>query len=110
MKRKFYGHRITKRKRAAVDVLYGTGENMTQRHGKILLIAPEKPRICSDCGKPSECRPYGKNGADICYDCAMKDPETTDAQFKAVLDQVDSVCNIPGVIHHITTPNDPANG
>lgn len=80
---------------------------MTQRHGKTLLIAPEEPRKCSVCGNFEECRPYGKNGADICYPCAMKDPETTNAQFQKILDQVDSVVNVPGVIKHVATPNDP---
>ena len=35
--------------------------------------AEAKPQVCSDCGKVEELRPYGINGADVCFDCAMKD-------------------------------------
>ena len=42
---------------------------------------------CEYCGKIDELRPYGKNGAKICFDCAMK-PEnvkTAEAAFKKIL-------------------------
>lgn len=28
---------------------------------------------CEDCGQLAELRPYGKNGANVCFDCGMKD-------------------------------------
>lgn len=34
-------------------------------------IAEEPPQVCEMCGKVEECRPYGPNGEQICYDCAM---------------------------------------
>jgi len=37
---------------------------------------------CEVCGKIDELRPYGKNGANVCFDCAMKDEATTGAMFK----------------------------
>ena len=53
--------------------------------------------VCSECKRPNgkrgqECRPYGKGGAWICYDCAMKPtnrPET-DRQFSRQLDAATS--------------------
>lgn len=40
-------------------------------------IAAEKDQFCEMCGKIDECRPYGPNGEQICFDCGMKDEETT---------------------------------
>jgi len=36
------------------------------------VIAAEKPQRCSDCGRVVETRPYGKDGAEVCYRCGMK--------------------------------------
>ena len=41
------------------------------------FIAAEPDQMCEACGKVSECRPYGPNGEQICFDCAMLDEETT---------------------------------
>ena len=41
------------------------------------FIAEEKPQRCEMCGVIEECRPYGPNNEEICFDCAMKDEETT---------------------------------
>lgn len=35
------------------------------------FIAPEKDQVCEMCGTVDECRPYGFNGEQICFDCAM---------------------------------------
>jgi hypothetical protein len=55
---------------------------------KIVILGEESPDAkCDYCGKIDELRPYGKNGAKICYDCGMK-PENkaqTEAAFLAVL-------------------------
>ena len=40
---------------------------------------------CSDCGNIDELRPYGKNGAFVCFDCAMKDEEEAKRQFGKIL-------------------------
>lgn len=41
------------------------------------IIAEEPPQVCEMCGKIAECRPYGPNNEQICFECAMKDEETT---------------------------------
>ena len=40
-------------------------------------IAEEPDTLCAMCGKIDECRPYGPNHERICFDCGMKDEETT---------------------------------
>lgn len=54
---------------------------------KVLCIESEPEEICEYCGKIAETRPYGKNGARICFDCAMS-PENkteTEKQFGLML-------------------------
>ena len=41
------------------------------------FIAEEAPQRCEMCGVIEETRPYGPNGEEICFDCGMKDEETT---------------------------------
>jgi hypothetical protein len=41
------------------------------------FIAEEKEQVCEMCGSVDECRPYGPNSEQICFDCGMKDEETT---------------------------------
>ena len=41
------------------------------------FIAAEEDQVCEMCGKIDECRPYGPNGEQICFDCGMKDEATT---------------------------------
>lgn len=52
----------------------------------ITYIKPSDGK-CSECGKVEELRPYGKNGAFVCFDCAMKDEEEATRQFKKILDK-----------------------
>jgi hypothetical protein len=35
------------------------------------VIAQEPDQMCEMCGKIDECRPYGPEGEQICFDCAM---------------------------------------
>lgn len=58
---------------------------MTQRIGNIIIVAPERPQQCDDCGRVDELRPYGPGGSCVCFDCAMKDPEGTEARMLHVL-------------------------
>ena len=44
--------------------------------GGVPFIEVEAPRRCTECCKVVECRPYGKNGAQVCFKCAMATPET----------------------------------
>ena len=41
------------------------------------IIAQEPDQVCELCGKIDECRPYGPNGEQICFECGMKDEENT---------------------------------
>lgn len=35
------------------------------------IIAQEPDQVCEMCGKIDECRPYGLNYEQVCFDCAM---------------------------------------
>lgn len=41
------------------------------------FIAQQLDEVCEMCGKLDECRPYGPNDENICFDCGMLDEETT---------------------------------
>ena len=36
---------------------------------------------CTECGKVAELRPYGKDFAQICYECSMRDEARTRRSF-----------------------------
>lgn len=55
---------------------------MTKRVGNTIVIEQTAPAICSDCEKEAELRPYGKDGAWVCFSCAMKDEDEAERQFK----------------------------
>jgi hypothetical protein len=55
---------------------------MSRRVGDITIIEEEPERRCEFCGKLDECRPYGPHDEQICFECAMKDPETTERQMR----------------------------
>lgn len=40
-------------------------------------IAAELDTACEMCGKIDECRPYGPNGEQICFECGMLNEEQT---------------------------------
>lgn len=46
------------------------------------FIAQQPLECCEMCGKIDECRPYGPNNENICFECAMKDEETTTQKMK----------------------------
>ncbi len=48
----------------------------------VMVIAGESDAKCEDCGKADELRPYGKNGANVCFGCAMKDEANARAMFE----------------------------
>jgi hypothetical protein len=54
---------------------------MTFKIDKLLVIAGEKGARCEECGKHDELRPYGKNAANVCFECAMKDEPNARAMF-----------------------------
>ncbi len=49
------------------------------------IIAEQPPEACEMCGIIAECRPYGPNDENICFDCAMKDEETTERKMAAYI-------------------------
>jgi len=54
------------------------------------IISHEPDQCCEFCGIIDECRPYGPNDEQICFECAMKDEETTNRKFnKYVLGEDD---------------------
>jgi len=59
---------------------------MTEKIDNIIFIEDEPQQQCDYCGKIAELRPYGPNGGCICFQCAMKDEETTKKMFKIFLD------------------------
>jgi phage/plasmid primase-like uncharacterized protein len=61
-------------------------------NGKIVFsIEKQKDQKCELCGKIEELRPYGKNGENICFDCGMLDPTTTERRFNAKIVGIDHV-------------------
>jgi hypothetical protein len=46
------------------------------------FIAEEPMQVCEMCGVIDECRPYGPNNEQICFECGMKDEETTRKQME----------------------------
>jgi hypothetical protein len=58
---------------------------MTFKVGDVLVISGEAPAKCESCGKIEELRPYGKNGANVCFDCAMQDEANALKLFAARL-------------------------
>jgi len=49
------------------------------------IIAQQADEVCEMCGKVDECRPYGPNDENICFDCAMLDKATTERKMAAYL-------------------------
>ena len=45
-------------------------------------ITEEPMRMCEQCGVIDECRPYGANNEQICFECVMRDDES-----KAIAEQ-----------------------
>lgn len=49
------------------------------------IIQEESPQACQMCGVIDECRPYGPNDEEICFECAQKDIETTELKMAAYI-------------------------
>jgi hypothetical protein len=52
---------------------------MTKRIGNVIFIEGESPQQCDYCGKIAELRPYGRDRATICHDCAVKPQNKAEA-------------------------------
>lgn len=62
---------------------------MTRREGNILIIGSEGKSVCEMCKKEAETRPYGLNGANVCFECGMLNPQVAEAAFDKVLEGVE---------------------
>lgn len=51
---------------------------MSKNVNGVPVIEAEPDFICFQCGKIAETRPYGPNGEEVCFECGMKDLETTE--------------------------------
>lgn len=49
------------------------------------IIMEEPPQVCELCGAIEECRPYGPNGEQVCFECAMKDEEAAKRKMQEYL-------------------------
>jgi len=49
---------------------------------KVVIIERTSDAKCELCGNIDELRPYGPKGENICFDCGMKDEETTERMFE----------------------------
>lgn len=58
---------------------------MTKKIGNVIVIESTAPATCTDCGQEDELRPYGKDGAWVCFDCAMKDEAEAEKQFEKLI-------------------------
>jgi hypothetical protein len=58
---------------------------MSKRIGNFIIITQEPDRVCELCGKVAECRPYGPNGKQICFECAQKDKKGTEKRMAKIL-------------------------
>lgn len=52
------------------------------------FIAPELETVCELCGKIDECRPYGPNSEQICFDCATSSPEMEEIVKKKMMSYI----------------------
>jgi len=49
---------------------------------KALVICEETKHLCEACGDKEELRPYGPDGANICFACMMNDETLAQDIFK----------------------------
>lgn len=52
---------------------------------KAVVIQEEAERVCSVCKKLEELRPYGRNGANVCFSCMMGEEDEGIKQFTKLL-------------------------
>lgn len=64
---------------------------MSKKIGDTFVVEKEEDEVCEYCGKVAELRPYGKNGARICFQCGMKDEKTTSEMFAKAIEGTDKV-------------------
>lgn len=68
---------------------------MSRKDEDAIIIEAERPQQCDFCGEIKELRPYGPNEECICFQCAMKDEETTNKMCDKILFGIDPVKEQP---------------
>jgi hypothetical protein len=58
---------------------------------KIVDINAGEDGTCTACGREAELRPYGKDGAAVCFECAMKDEAETERQLGKLIEGADVI-------------------
>ena len=56
-----------------------------------ILVINDDMGKCSDCGNWDYVRPYGKDGATVCFGCMMKNEEDAKEQFRKLNEKADRV-------------------
>ena len=71
---------------------------MSKLVGNILQIQEQPSERCFFCGKMDECRPYGPNEENGCYECLMspKYAESTLRKYKELLAKATKVILLEG--------------
>ena len=64
---------------------------MSKKEGNNFIIEEQESEVCECCGEVKELRPYGKDGANICFECAMQDEAEAKRQFGKRIKDVDAV-------------------
>jgi hypothetical protein len=64
---------------------------MSKKQGNKFVVEEQKPEQCEYCGEVAELRPYGKNGANICFKCMMKNENEAKKQYGKLLENVDII-------------------
>ena len=59
----------------------------------VFLIEGEPDGLCQLCGKVAEVRPYGPNGANVCFTCGMKDEAEAARRFGARIESAGNYIN-----------------
>lgn len=62
---------------------------MSKKDGRKFIIEKQKSQVCEHCGEVKELRHYGKDGANICFKCAMQDEAEAKRQFGKMIKDVD---------------------
>ena len=56
-----------------------------ERRGRVIIMDRSNPHdfegICEMCSKFDDLRPFGPKHENICFDCAIKDKETTNKRI-----------------------------
>lgn len=65
---------------------------ITAGKNRVVVIEDQKDQSCDLCRTIAECRPYGPDGKNICFDCGLKnEPQTYINMIKILYDKEISV-------------------